>query len=66
MELLKRASWLRRKFEVWVYRKYAVRYGPAMFQARDRFYYIASDGRVWKLTPTYAGGYPLCITLEHQ
>lgn len=66
--MLSRSSWLRRKFELWLMRKFMLRYGPAMLQRRGVWWFIDHHGNTWELRPTgtYRGGTPLEISLVER
>lgn len=64
MQVLKRASWLRRRIELWMMRRYLLRYGPQMFYRRGCWWYVDPHGTVYEVRPTgEVRGVPLTITM---
>jgi hypothetical protein len=59
---IKRASRLRRAIELWLMRRYMLRFGPAMVQRRGGWWYIDPTGIVWAVTPSDDLAYPLVIS----
>lgn len=64
--LLKRASWVRRQFELWLMRRYMLRFGPQMIQRRGYWWYVGPEGYVWRLVPTGDPSSPLMIIAEDR
>ncbi len=61
--LIKRASWLRRTFELWLMRQYMLRHGPQMIARRGYWWYVDPYGDVYALRPTGRHGDPLVISM---
>lgn len=58
---LKRSSWLRNRFELWLMRKFMLRWGPQMIQRRGYWWFIDQRGTVWEVEPTGREDCPLSM-----
>jgi hypothetical protein len=58
---IRRSSWLRRRFAVWLANKFMVCYGPAMYRVRNEYHYVDDWGAVWRLVPTHDPSIPFSI-----